>query len=542
MCTIAGPKGELHFTRVVAFGLARFHDTIRSSATVRLGPLGHESLRLRPKMSAAKDKRFYQAKLRQALERGYFRTVDLFAGCGGMSLGFHRAGFHCVSAVELDPVARESHAKNFGRVAPEEGYACSADIIATSPAEAVTHLVGTKRKVELTADIIIGGPPCQAFSRLGRARLWELAGTKGAHAHDERATMYHHYLRYVADLKPIAFVMENVREIGKFVGRNVAEEIAATAEEMGYSVQYTLLNAVWFGTPQMRERMFIVGIRKELDAKIIFPDIAFTHTLPVGYSTSRAGEGKQQVLLPDDHYVDYHRAKDETHAAVTARDALIDLPPITYHLDGRAGKGNRRQVDSRVEYSSSANWFTQEMRMWPQFANDSDSVSGHVIRFTPRDYEIFRRMPPGAQYPEALAIAEQIFEERLRELESVRGKKMRLNSEEWNALRKATVPPYPGDKYPNKFRKMWADQPARTLPAHLGKDSYSHIHFDSEQARCISVREAARLQSFPDGFEFAGSMNHQLRQIGNAVPPLLAFNVANSLRASLVDAARRIAD
>src|SRR5207248_3270401 len=96
----------------------------------------------------------------------------------------------------------------------------------------------------------------------------------------------------------------------------------------------------------------------------------------------------------------------------------------------------------------------------------------------------------------------------------------------WNELRASIVPPYDPGKFPNKWRKMEPDLPARTLMAHLGKDSYSHIHYDSEQARTISVREAARLQSFPDGFLFAGTMNPAFRQIGNAVPPLLAKAIA----------------
>ena len=80
---------------------------------------------------------------------------------------------------------------------------------------------------------------------------------------------------------------------------------------------------------------------------------------------------------------------------------------------------------------------------------------------------------------------------------------------------------------------MWPEHPARTLPAHIGKDSYSHIHFDDAQARGISLREAARIQSFPDGFKLAGGMNSQLTQIGNAVPPLLAYSVAKALKQTL---------
>jgi DNA (cytosine-5)-methyltransferase 1 len=103
----------------------------------------------------------------------------------------------------------------------------------------------------------------------------------------------------------------------------------------------------------------------------------------------------------------------------------------------------------------------------------------------------------------------------------------------WLKLKADFVPPYDDRKFPNKWRKMEADSPARTLLAHLGKDGYSHIHYDSNQARPISVREAARLQSFPDGFRFAGTMNPAFRQIGNAVPPLLAKAVATSLHQQL---------
>lgn len=93
--------------------------------------------------------------------------------------------------------------------------------------------------------------------------------------------------------------------------------------------------------------------------------------------------------------------------------------------------------------------------------------------------------------------------------------------------------PYDPGKFPNKWWKLRADAPVRTLMAHLGKDSYSHIHFDSEQARTITVREAARLQSFPDGFIFKGSMNPAFKQIGNAVPPLFAYAIARGIRECL---------
>jgi DNA (cytosine-5)-methyltransferase 1 len=164
------------------------------------------------------------------------------------------------------------------------------------------------------------------------------------------------------------------------------------------------------------------------------------------------------------------------------------------------------------------------MRTWPGF-EAPERLSDHVIRYLPRDYALFARLNPGDQYPEAWRCANDMLAERVAVLRR-RGAVIRDGSAEYNRLRDSIVPPYDAGKFPNKWRKMWSDQPARTLMAHLGKDSYSHIHYDSDQARTISVREAARLQSFPDGFLFCGTMNPAFRQIGNAVPPLMAKAMA----------------
>ena len=436
-------------------------------------------------------------------------------------------------AVELNDDARASHQMNFGAGVRSDNYRAYADIKKTEPEDAVAHIDPLARDPELAVDVVIGGPPCQAFSRLGRAALWDLAGEKFAHAKDERATMYHYFLHYVATLKPLAFVMENVREIGKHVGKNIAEEIAVTASELGYETRYTLLNAVWFGVPQLRERMFIVGVHKALGIDPCFPKILCNGKLPTGYSTARAGEGAPEVCPPFDHYVDHCDRARKTRHFSTVQEAFADLPPIFHHLDGRKGKGVPRRVEGTTPYSLQSNWFTREMRRWPRFENRSPEFTGHVIRYTPRDYETFRRMPHGGMYPEALVVAEAIFEERIKLRERELGHVIKEGSDEWKKIRRATVPPYKSGRYPNKFRKMWPEHPARTLPAHIGKDSYSHIHFDDAQARGISLREAARIQSFPDGFKLAGGMNSQLTQIGNAVPPLLAYSVAKALKQTL---------
>lgn len=469
-------------------------------------------------------------KLKDARERGYYKTFDLFAGCGGMSLGFHRAGMKSVGAIEIDKDARESHKLNFGHNS-ELPYFSHDDVTKVAPKDALNSSDDDAK--EHSVDILVGGPPCQAFSRLGRAALWRLAGEDHAHRNDERATMYQYYLGYVAELKPIAFVMENVREMAKFSGQNIAETVAQEAEKLGYNVRYTIINAVWFGVPQLRERLILIGIHKSLDVLPEFPAIQHEYKIPVGYTTSRSGQGRIEVLPPYEHYVDHFDKAAVLFPPVTAQMAFADLPPIIHHLDGKKGKGNKRNVDDLLAYCTPPmNPFQNAMRSWPEFESNG-TFNGHVIRYTPRDYETFRRMPHGGMYPEALETAEMIFKERIIIAEENLGAAITEGSEKWLEIRKNTVPPYKDNRYPNKFRKMWPDHPSRTVPAHIGKDSYSHIHFDSEQARGISLREAARLQSFPDGFKFAGSMNSQLKQIGNAVPPLLAFHIARTLRATL---------
>ena len=146
-------------------------------------------------------------------------------------------------------------------------------------------------------------------------------------------------------------------------------------------------------------------------------------------------------------------------------------------------------------------------------------------------------MKEGDQYPEAHRLALTMFDEKLSKL-AKKAVTIKPGSPEHEELKASIVPPYDAGKFPNKWRKIARDQPVRTVMAHLSKDGYSHIHYDNGQARTISVREAARLQSFPDGFLFAGAMNEAFRQIGNAVPPLMAKAIA----AEIMKAIRTSAD
>ena len=472
-------------------------------------------------------------KLRRARRRGAFRTADLFAGCGGLSLGFERAGFRSVLAIERDESALESHILNFAQLAPRGEYAAHADICKTPPTTAVDHLIVRGNNKKDAVDILIAGPPCQAFSRLGRAALWGIAGNKRAHADDPRATLYEYFLAYIKELEPLAFVMENVPEMGNFDGENIAERIAVATRRLGYVCRYALLNAAWYGVPQYRERLFIIGIRRELGIAPTFPAATHSCTIPKGYATSRAGSKDCfPVLEPRKFFVDFApEGQEELPKAPSAWEALCDLPRLRSHLTRESMPRGLRTMQF-LRYGQRTSWFTEAMRTWPGFGS-LIRVDGHSTRHTPRDYPLFKEMREGDMYPDALAIAHRRFRRQIAATARRLGRKLDGRSTIWKKLRRAIVPPYAVTRYTNKYRKMARNEPVHTVPAHLGKDCYSHIHFDSEQARAISVRDAARLQSFPDGFLLSGGMNAQFTQIGNAVPPLLAHAVAKHLRLQL---------
>jgi len=439
-------------------------------------------------------------------------------------------------AVEFDPDAARSHGLNFHAGAPEHSEAI--DITKTSPAELCMKLgLGA---VTDAFDIVVGGPPCQAFARVGRSKLREIEEHPEAFIHDPRAQLYKKYLEYVDAFQPVAVLMENVPDILNHGGQNIAEETCEVLEAKGYTCRYTLLNAAFYGVPQMRERMFLMAYRKELAVDVSFPAPTHYLVLPPGYEGSRSVALKTlRNLLDDAHsYLAPPAATKDLPPAVTAEDALGDLPPINARELLAAGKMVRgaRRFDTPVSYGGKKpSAYARLMRDWPGHEAPRDGLTDHVIRYLPRDFGLFARMNPGDQYPEAYAHAVQMFEEQVAATRA-QGKEIAEGSPEYKALWDSIVPPYDATKFPNKWRKMWRDKPARTLMAHLGKDSYSHIHYDSSQARTISVREAARLQSFPDGFRLSGTMNPAFKQIGNAVPPLLAKALATQMMQTLKQA------
>lgn len=441
------------------------------------------------------------------------------------------AGFSLVGHVEMDETAAASYALNFKPPSPDHGpdWAKARSMIDTDPA-ALAREIGLTGDATEAFDILAAGLPCQAFARIGRSKLRSITGDDDAYKNDARAKLYERFLQYVDLVQPVAIVLENVPDILNFGGHNVPEDICRTLDGLGYAARYSLLNAAFYGVPQMRERLFLVAIDKSLGHLPSFPKPTHAAKLPSGYLSARAAAlGK--VPKAGGHYVPVPEARKGLPGAVSAKAALADLPKITEHFAAPTAM-RRRKLTDELPYTSfqGLSAYATRMRTWGGLPRMHAGTDGHLVRITPRDFPIFSRMKSGDDYPKACAVADAIFQEQLAACDP----RPEENSEAYVKLRASCVPPYDPGKFPNKWWKLDARLPSRTLTAHMGKDTYSHIHWDSTQKRTVSVREAARLQSFPDGFRFAGAMNAAFRQIGNAVPPLLAEAVARSLKKDLL--------
>jgi DNA (cytosine-5)-methyltransferase 1 len=453
------------------------------------------------------------------------RVVDLFCGAGGLAVGFQAAGCQIDAAVDLDVVAGDTFRENLAILQP------------AAPPRVLTGLNSDLEHLDLALvvnrppDILVGGPPCQGFSRLGRGKLDSLSdeGFEG----DPRNQLYRRFLDAVRRWRPPALVMENVPGMVSVRGINYAAIVVGELAAAGYRVGYAQLNAVWFGVPQFRERLFFLGLREDLGMRPQAPLATNRVLLPDGYRRPLSRRVEKLPFEPD-----WERLEGElpvlfargAGAAVTVSEALDDLPVLIDHLDGTAlSRGDLHRL--RAYRSDPHTAYARLMRTWPGLP-PSDLVKDHVVRRTPRDYKTFRRMRHGDRYPQALRIARENFVEEV-ERRRLLGTAPTQDTPEWETLERKFVPPYPEGSFDDRWRKLIPDQPSWTVPAHLAKDSYSHIHHDSDQARMISVREAARLQSFADGFCFSGNMGDCFRQIGNAVPPLLAWAIAHSLLRTL---------
>jgi DNA (cytosine-5)-methyltransferase 1 len=441
-------------------------------------------------------------------------VVDLFSGCGGLALGFHSVGFNIAYGIDIDENAALTASVNFHWQNGSEislhnqGDVSKFDINPILP-------LGQK-----SGFIVIGGPPCQAYSQAGRGKLRSL-GENRVHTNDARGYLYKDLINKAVELNARCIIVENVPESVNFGPLNIPDEICRELTNFGYKANWSILNAADYGVPQIRERVFVIAWKSDEEIEPEFP--IPTHNLNGQFFQSRQ---KNKRLQESQYYVSPPRHPDNARHWLTVRDAISDLPTLFKTADS---KYKLYDNDEILLYGSEPqNEYQRLMRNWPNFKNYS-FVTGHGFRKTKRDFPIFEKMNPGDNYLNASIIADNIFAEALR----FEGITKESNCDRYIYLKRKYVPPYDRNKFFDKWRRLDSDRPAHTLVAHLSIDTYSHIH--PWEPRGISIREAARLQSFPDSFIFPGSMGDAFRQIGNAVPPLLSQAIAGQVLKQLCE-------
>ena len=372
-----------------------------------------------------------------------YTFIDLFAGCGGLSLGLEQAGFEVVFMNEIVNTFASTYLANHNL---KEGQYFIGDI------NELNKCLGKYSDILKNPDkpitLVCGGPPCQGFSMANRQRIID----------DPRNQLYKAYLQFLSEIRPQFFIMENVKGMA-----NKFDEIIANFKEyLGdeYLYDYRLLKVQDFGIPQNRERFIMIGNRMGIDPNEIFTEIE-RHKRP----------------------------------PFVLKDALFGLP----HLEARKEK-------NKGEYESLECGFTERDFSYPStdfyhFINGDRVITklyNHKNRYNNlRDIEIFRRLPQGAN-----SLHESI--------QDIMPYKRRNNI------------------FKDKYFKLDENQICKTITSHMKYDCNMYIH--PTQARGLTPREAARVQSYPDYYFFRGAYTKTYMQIGNSVPPLLGRAIAHVIK------------
>ncbi|HHC8922795.1 TPA: DNA cytosine methyltransferase [Stenotrophomonas maltophilia] len=386
------------------------------------------------------------------------KSLDLFAGAGGLSEGLREAGFTSLYANEISPRYAQTYAINHPKTQVD-----SRDIRQVD-ARKIRNLLGLKRG-EL--DLVAGGPPCQGFSINAPKRSTE----------DSRNHLFREYLRFVAEFQPRAVMIENVPGMVSFEGGATLDAILESLKQLGYDADVRILYAPHYGIPQTRWRTIILGGRDGLNPAALFPEPLRNAPVRVNFTAQFAG--RSLVALPRSLELPSH---------VTVRDAIGDLPILSNGELGAAEKPYGR---------AASNPYQQLMRV------GSTGVTCHEApRLSKINMDRLAFIPPGGNWtdiPEALL---------------PRGMRMARRSD-----------------HTKRYGRVDPDGLASTILTKCDPHWGAYFHYD--QDRAFTVREAARIQSFPDTYMFCGSRVEQYEQVGNAVPPLLGAAVGRAIAHAL---------
>lgn len=433
-----------------------------------------------------------------------YEVVDLFSGCGGFSYGFKQSGFNVAFGIDIEKPAASTASYNLHWKDGIMKDHVTGDVTKLQLEEILEQTDFHKNK------IVIGGPPCQAYSQIGKAKLRSL-GEDRIHTNDERGMLYESFVDKVISVDAELAVMENVLESVNYGGENIPENVCRILEAKGYSAKWTLLNAADFGVPQVRERVFVFASKKRIIDESILPSPTHQST----YGRTAQGSKRVKKFMESEYFMGPKKPGENLPYWRTVNDALSDLPVLFSSPDKPYFL---HPVNTGFNYSAKPSVSYQKLM---RKNNTSNMVTGNCFRKTVRDFRIFDRMKPGDNYLDASDIADDLFHN------YCASNDIRETDPSYSKVKKQFVPPYSRTKFKDKWKKLNPELPSHTLVAHLSTDTYSHIH--PWEPRGISVREAARLQSFPDDFVFRCTMSDAFKQIGNAVPPLLAQALSDQI-------------
>lgn len=402
--------------------------------------------------------------------------IDLFAGAGGLSEGFINAGFNPIAHVEIEKSACETletrlvyhKLKDERRLGHYHDYLrqdISRDKFISTYGN--PELSGTVMNIGIgknnnktifntidkiagnnEIDLIVGGPPCQAYSLVGRSR------DSNRMENDPRNFLYKEYVKFLKNYRPKVFVFENVLGLRTANKGLYLKNMLTDFELMGYNVDYKEQKSEDFGVLQKRRRIIIIGWRKDIEFE--YPDF------------------------------------DKLDNRFIVRDLLSDLTKL------KPG-----EVKQWTKYKTDATKYLEEFEL----RNGVDFVSQHIARpHNPRDLKIYK-----------IAIEKWENNERLKYPDLPKRLKTHKNEK----------------SFVDRFKVVDGNGLSHTMVAHIAKDGHHYIYPDKNQVRSLSVREAARIQSFPDDYYFEGGRTAAFRQIGNAVPPLMAKSIASKILKSL---------
>lgn len=435
------------------------------------------------------------------------KALDLFAGAGGFSLGLNYAGVDVIGAVEWDKNAAHSYSFNIG------DHVFVEDITEFTP-EKMFHELCKKGSIKSVDEInvICGGPPCPGFSLIGRSKIsnliksgeWKGSDSRHQFIDDPRNKLFLEFVKYVEFYSPELFVMENVAGMESYLQGNkspIIHVICAEFEKLGYSVEVKVMDSSNYFVPQKRRRVIFLGTR--LSKK-------FIHPMPLSRDFS-------------------------------VKEAFSDLPPIITN-SGLSSSNYLEPLSSITDNESKnlINYFRNSKVPNHNIITRENCTLHHTRKVNPRDEGIFPLLKSGEFGKRVLY--KDIYPGMLNEVAKGIPSEFRMLGKHSKFIVKPRKRKdqrrwrwYNPKSFGDKMRRIRGDLPGPTIVAHLAKDGYMFIH--PYEHRSISVREAARIQSFPDSFDFSAggkiAFTSQFRQIGNAVPPLLGAAIGNEIMKQL---------